>query len=427
MSQFVEQISSHQVFSELEEVTKVLELARDACSGEQGPLDHWDRASAIAAYVRRSLDQADPLLLVPETLARVASSLQQAKNEISGFVSNKNIAHWNNAQAQLNSSLAQLAALPRQTSDGIEGMKESASSYRTAISKWLDAIKADGEEISHLQANLLKRIDETTSDINVQKQRLDTAIATFQQQFSEAQQARQSEFSTAEQVRAQAAVNSENERKESFEEAEEARAVADEKAASEALQRHNELVLQLTNNGDTIIAALEQQRTHAEKLIGIITDTGMAYGYQKNANEEKQEATVWKMVASGSLGLWIVVGVVFLALTYDKDLTWPTVARQFLISTPFILLSGFAALQVSRHQRYERRLRQAELELASIDPFLATLKDEERNAVKREFATRYFGQREEDRKHEVTEPKLLELAGTLAKTIQEFQHALKKS
>ena len=171
---------------------------------------------------------------------------------------------------------------------------------------------------------------------------------------------------------------------------------------------------------------MEGLKAHAQKLIGIITDTGMAHGYQKTANEERSRAALWKGVASSSLVLWITVGVVFFYFTYDKDLTWATVARQTLISMPFILLAGFAALQVTRHQKNERRFRQAELELASIDPFLATLEDGERNQVKREFAVRYFGQLDADSKHDGASPKLLDLAGSLAKTLHEMQQAVRK-
>jgi hypothetical protein len=83
-------------------------------------------------------------------------------------------------------------------------------------------------------------------------------------------------------------------------------------------------------------------------------------------------------------------------------------------------------MQVSRHQKNERGLRQAELEIASLDPFLATLDDKDRNEVKKEFASRYFGQREAEAKNENPDPKLLDLAGSLVKALQDMQLSLKK-
>ena len=290
----------------------------------------------------------------------------------------------------------------------------------------MDAIKKDGDGISQMQGTLQSRITEATTEINTQKQRLDTAIATFQQQFSEAQQTRQTEFSASEQARTLAATKSEQARQAEFDAAEKERAEASEKAAEDAAKLHKDLVTKLEGDSKAIVDAMEKLKTHAQKVVGIISDTGMAHGYQKTANEERAEAAVWKKVAAGSLIVWIAIGVAFFMLTYDKDLTWAAVARQFLISTPFVLLAGFAAMQVSRHQKNERGLRQAELEIASLDPFLATLDDKERNEVKKEFATRYFGQREVEAKHESSDPKLLDLATSLAKTVQDIQQAIRK-
>jgi tetratricopeptide (TPR) repeat protein len=424
MSQWVERIKGSPAFAELGEMANALELAREACSQEQAALDNWDRASAVVAHLRKALDQADPLLVVPGNLSNIASYLQQAKAEIGNFVANKNIGHWNTTQTHLDNCLAQLAALPRQTPEGIDGMREAATGYRTAISEMLGLIKKDGDVVTQQQAALQTKIAEATTEITAQKQRLDTAIATFQQQFSEAQQTRQTEFTSAEQARTQAAAKSEQERQEAFDEAEEDRAEAEKKASADAAQRHSELVTKLKADGDAIIAKMEKQREHAEKLIGIITDTGMAYGYQKTANEERGRAGFWKIVAVVSLVVWIAVGVAFFFMTYQMDLNWPTVARQLLISTPFILLAGFAALQVSRHQKSERGLRQAELELASIDPFLATLSNDERNEVKREFATRYFGHRETDSKHDAADHLLSENLVSISKTLQEIKKSV---
>jgi hypothetical protein len=51
-----------------------------------------------------------------------------------------------------------------------------------------------------------------------------------------------------------------------------------------------------------------------------------------------------------------------------------------VISTPFLLLAGFSTMQVSKHQNEERKNRQKELEIAALDPYLATLNDDDRNA-----------------------------------------------
>lgn len=420
MSVWIEKIEGHPVFKELEEFDQTLELSKQTCLQDKNLLDHWERAHAVVTHAQQVLNQINPLLASVGNLNNIFTPLQQARTEISNFISNNNAGHWTNAQSHLDNCLTHLAAVPLQTPDGVEGMREAASSYRSAIDQLLKGIKKDCSDTSTMQTSLQTKINEATTEITNQKQRLDTAIAAFQQQFSDSQQTRQSEFSTAELARSTAAKKSEDARQSDFEEAENRRATEETKASEAAAKTHAKLVAELQSASADILFLMEEQKKHAQKLIGIITDTGMAYGFQKNANDERKAAGTWKIVATVSLVAWIAAGCVFFALTYDKDLQLAAVARQFLLSTPFVLLSGFAALQVSRHQKNERQMRQAELEIASIDPFLATLSDEDRNAVKREFATRYFGQREVDQKHEPTNPNLLDLVGALTKVVQEL-------
>jgi uncharacterized protein YhaN len=299
-------------------------------------------------------------------------------------------------------------------------MRKEASSYRTAISKFLDEIRANAEGITRAQADLQEKIAEASAEIANQKLRLDNAISTFQQQFSDAQQTRQTEFSTAEQNRSSTAQKNEEERKALFDEAQRTRGDEAASKAAAAASIHEDLVAALKNSAALVITNLEAQKAHVQKLVGIISDTGMAHGFQKTADAEQKEANTWKRIAAWSLVAWIVIGCIFFALTYDKDLTLAAVARQFLISTPFVLLSGFAAMQVSRHQKNERQMRQTELEIASIDPFLATLDDADRNEVKREFATRFFGQREVNETPDPTPSNLIDLTAALVKVVQDL-------
>jgi hypothetical protein len=420
MSQWTERVERHQVFGELREFEKAIERCKSENITKEGVADHLDRAQAVLAYASQVLSQSNPLLVTPGQLNNLASTLQQARAEVEGYNNTGNLAHWINAQGHLDNAAVYSASFPQLTADGVGNLRESASAYRASVGQLMASIRRDGEAIANGQRELDREIKSTMVEVSKQKQRLDVAIASFQQQFSDAQQTRQTEHAASEKARTAAAISSEKDRQAIYDEAEGARNQAAYDAVSSAHQAHKELVAKLALDSEHVLIALEGHKTHAQKLIGIISDTGMAHGFQKTANEERDEAAVWKRVAALSLIAWIFIGGVFFALTYDKDLTLAAVGRQFLLSTPFVLLSGFAALQVSLHQRNQRKLRQAELEIASIDPFLATLSDQDRNEVKREFASRYFGQKDTEQKHEATSPKLWELTETLAKLVQEM-------
>jgi hypothetical protein len=62
------------------------------------------------------------------------------------------------------------------------------------------------------------------------------------------------------------------------------------------------------------------------------------------------------------------------------------------VSVPLAAIAAYAASQSSSHRRQERRARQMQLELLSIDPLLAPLPDTERRRIKGEYVPRVFGQ-----------------------------------
>ncbi|MBN9359814.1 MAG: hypothetical protein J0I15_25475, partial [Herbaspirillum huttiense] len=120
-----------------------------------------------------------------------------------------------------------------------------------------------------------------------------------------------------------------------------------------------------------------------------------------------------------------IVGLIFFAFTYDRDLSVSAIIRQFLISTPFVLLSGFAALQVSKHQRSERINRQQELEIAAIDPYLASFDEDTRKEVKKALAEKIFGQRETEVTKADTKQMVDAVSDTL-KVLSQLKDVLKK-
>lgn len=418
MSQWIERIEGHPAIAGLKALREVLALTKEKCVADETLLNHWDRARHFERHLTQVFSRMDALLVPPVTMDKLSSHINQISAEISGFQNTGNVTHWNNTQTNIDSALSYLCEIPRiRDQNDVVDFREAASSYRISVEELLQGIRVNGEDISRTQAVFRKQLDDFSVEVSAQKQRLDNAIATFQEQFLDAQNSRISDYTESESQRAEHFSQIEANRDQIFE-----KTITDANEKFEALETH----FNLSCMG--ILEAMERNKLQAEKIAGIISNTGMVSGYQKTANEERAEARTWKIVASGSLIVWIIIGVVFFALTYDKDLTWAAVARQFLISTPFVLLAGFAAMQVSRHQKSERQHRQAELEIASIDPFLATLSAEERNQAKREFAARHFGQREFEGKTVETGEgtKMLDLLGDLTKGLREVQQAVTK-
>lgn len=426
MSQWIERIQGHAVFKELADLEQSIETSREAAQADSTAFDAWERIERATKFIRFFLSDVDPLLVPPSHLSNAHSHLQQVRNQINSFAGNRIVKHLNEANNQLDNTLGYLGSIPRlEKISSTQELGETASSYRKSIGALIRSLEKQLAAVVTEKDSLQNKLQELTAEVAAQKQRADNVIAQMQQQFSTAQESRQSE-----------ATSLETKRSKDFDAAEEKRAqesgealASQGKNFSEFLtaskNQHDALREDLSNQSKSLIVALETQKSHAEKVVGIISTEAVAHGYGKTANEERQAAKGWRIVAVIALIVWIVAGLVFFGLTYDKDLSFSALARQFLISTPFVLLAGFAALQVSKHQRAERMNRQQELEIAAIDPYLATFDDGTRNEVKRTLAEKLFGQRETETQKGDSK-QILDVVSDTLKTVKQLQESLTK-
>lgn len=426
MSQWIERIQGHPLFKELSDLEQSLESARDAAQADTTSFEAWERIERIAKFIRSFLSDVDPLLVPPSHLTNSQGQIQQARGQVSSFASNRNIAHLNEANSQLDNVLTYFGSIPRiDKASSVAELGDAAAAYKKSVGGMVRAFEKQLSGLTTEKDALLIKIQELTVEVATQKQRADNVIAQMQQQFSTAQETRHTEaasheakrtsdFDTAEETRAEESDSAKNQRDKDF-----ADFLTTSKVAHESLREG------LTNNSKSLIQSLEEQKKHAEKVVGIISTEAVAHGYGKTANEERDAAKMWRWIAVGALICWIVAGVFFFALTYEKELSLSALARQFLISTPFVLLAGFAALQVTKHQRAERTNRQQELEIAAIDPYLATFDDTTRNEVKRALADKLFGQKEVESAKGDSKQMLDTVSDTL-KAVKQLQDSLKK-
>lgn len=426
MSQWIDRIQGHALFKELADLEQALETSREAAQADTTSFEAWERIERISKFIRPYLTAQDPLLVSPAHLSNAQGQIQQTRGQLNNFASNQNVAHLNEANNHLDNVLTYLASIPRLDREATaQELGEAAASYKKSVGSLARTFEKQFASLTTQKDVLQTRIQELTAEVTAEKQRADNVIAQMQQQFSVAQESRQteavsneskraSEFEAAEETRAEESETAQATRQKSFDEF-----LAGAKVAHESLREA------LGNNSESLIESLEAQKIHAEKVVGIISTEAVAHGYGKTANEERDAAKTWRIVAVVALVVWIIAGLVFFGLTYDKDLSLSALARQFLISTPFVLLAGFAALQVSKHQRAERLNRQQELEIAAIDPYLATFDDDTRNEVKRQLAERLFGQREVDVPRDDSKHVSDAVLDTL-KAVKQIQESLKK-
>lgn len=396
MSDLRSRIKNHGVFAELENGRRAVDKALEETTATTIKED-LDRLKAIIEFARWVLDQSDPLYLSPQILEDIRVHAKGVRGEVNNYSSNKNATHIQSANEKCDLVIPFLRGLPIPIREiGVDQYVSTFEEFRRTVYGYLDESSKKVGELTVAVERAQQNAAAVDKDIGQQKLRLDSAIAEFQRQFSEAQGEKQSEFSKAEKSRSDAGSDLLRQMEEVHKNSFEARQSQFEQWFSTADLQANEQRKDHDLRANAELDRISKLRSQAEKIVGLIGEHGMVHGYQTQANEARSAFRLWSGTAVGALLVWIAIGLLAFWFTLDRELTWSIVARQFLVSTPFLLLATFAGYQAFVQQRSATRFRRRELEIASLDPFLSSLSRDETNEVKKQMVSKFFGHSDND-------------------------------
>jgi hypothetical protein len=354
-----------------------------------------ERIRQVLTLTKSRLDSCDPALVAISILDKLNNSLQPTISETTAFRNNKNLAHLHNANTHIDNILIYLSniVVPLGSPD-VDGIRESVSSYRRSVGQLLRKIEDEVQDLRTGLTNANDGLKQLADEIKSQKQRADSVISNFQEQFSAAESQRREDFQKSENERKSKSESLYAEKEKEWD------AIIEEKDElynalfDKSKNALNELEQNSHAKVENLINTINENKTKAEELVGIITDTGMVGGYQRVANQERMAALLWRIGAVASFGGLIYFAIEAFFSTLNISLGWGHFAGRAFVAAACGVLGAYAALQADKHQKEERRSRRMELELASISPYIHELPEEDQIEIKKDLAQRMFGKEE---------------------------------
>lgn len=156
-------------------------------------------------------------------------------------------------------------------------------------------------------------------------------------------------------------------------------------------ENHSNNIKKQEEAAAALIAKLDSMKSEASNLVQIIGNIGITGNYQNIANEDKKEADKWRnialllmvgMVAAISLTIFVSVG---------NGFDWKLAIFRLMATLILAVPATYAAKESARHRALENKNRKIELELASLDPFLAKLPEDKQHELKEKLTEKFFG------------------------------------
>lgn len=363
-------------------------------AADLGPeaIEEFDHVIRAVMYTSSAVRQIDPALVPLSVFANIESIARNVEGEINAYVANRNNQHLKNANAHADALLLQAAQLPlRKSDDQLEILRESVTSFRRSAGQYMASVEKDAERLRGDMNALQSAIHEARATVEAQKARLDNAIAEFQRQFSQSESERRAEASRFnEEMRAELSNLLERQRSALAE----FTVNADKTVTLAIHQARDELsgVAELARSrAADLVSDIASLRDQAQDLLHVIGSTGMAGEFQKAASSAATRTVIWQVVAGASLIGLIGFAIGGWVLSTDGSADWGAIGARIFVAVAFGFLAAFSSRQADRYHAAEVSARRSQLELSSIDPYLASLPIEMRHEVKRTLAERFFG------------------------------------
>jgi len=400
MSEWLTQIENHQVHDDIRSALTPAQEIRDSESEiDADALERVDRIACVLSELQRRLSTTDPLLIPLQPLNNLHGPLTQIASQLAGFQSDENIAHITTAHNQLESTLVHLAQIPSaRTSDDMESIREAAVALRRSAGQHIRHLDEEAHNAIFGYKTLKDDVEALGTTVETKTEEALRLLETLKEEFKEEKEERETRFA--------ASLDGQKTDSDQLlgEKTVEWTGIVEEKEAEyESLYESigNKIAaLESTFRAATndILQEMDERKAEAEKVVGVITDTGMVGGYQRIANLEKRAALFWRTVAFLSLCILVgfAIALFFVSLKDTFKVTPTLTLTRGFVAVAVAILAGYAARQADKHERAQRRHRKMELELASIAPYLHKFPEDEARKIKTDLAMKMFAQQESE-------------------------------
>jgi len=150
---------------------------------------------------------------------------------------------------------------------------------------------------------------------------------------------------------------------------------------------------------DNLSDRINEKDEKISELIGIIGEKASVGKYDEFAKSAKKERIIWQLstitlilIAFGIS--WTIVNQIFCYVKngYDMDNFWLITFAKIIVGGTLIMGSIYTGKQGASSRKDEVYYRRQQLELATMDIYLADLEESDRQDIKKALATKIFGQ-----------------------------------
>lgn len=368
-----ESFKNHNIFDRLNSLEEI--LGNEEIK-EKIDLEKLSFFQTVLSYINQRVKLTIPDLVQQAELDSLSNELNAGITQINGFSGNNNVGHLTNATNNFNAAINRIKGFPIPVAKADFNFSRKIADFeKTAKSKY-NSLEKQKEKLETAISEFEKDLENKETEI----QRLLKLIESKETEIENLSSTFRTDFDNIKTTHNQSFQND----KTTF-----------RNEIDTAKELFREEIDELKNSIDTdtssLVTKLETKHTEAKKLVNLIGNVGVTGNYQNIANNHKSSANFWRFMAivfmsvfSGLL-VWTIIDLSADGFDWTKSLI------RLIAAAALSYPATYAARESSKHRKLETINRNAELELASINPFIEGLADDKKQIIKEKLVEKYFG------------------------------------
>ena len=374
----------HIVFEKIEQLkTRLL----DKKLKEELDSERFEFYKSVHKYISDRLKLTIPLLVQEAELNNLSSEIEAGLSQINSYLGNSNEGHLTNANNNFFSALNRIRNLPLPFSKSDFDFSKSVASFQKTVDSGYQEIRAESKRIQD-------ELSSFQADLSSKKAELEELNRQIEERESEIEHLTKTYSTNYETIKSDAESNHVTDRERFREEID-----SDRKAFREAINSEKETFrkeidqLKNTIKDDTanLVSNIIVKLDEAKKIVNVVGNVGVTGNYQIVANQHKKTADFWRLVAV--IFMTLLSGILIYTIwdISGENFDWTKSLIRVLAAAALSYPATYAARESSKHRKLETMNRPAELELASINPFIEILDDTKKQEIKEKLVEKYFG------------------------------------
>lgn len=325
----------------------------------------YERLNMLISVLESRVTGLGVMICNPVHLNNILSYLSNIQSYVNNDIVNPNGGSYTNISAQIDNIINKLMYIPAiEKASSKQSLSQIINSYKRQNNNIIAEIKQEKDTLEQEVAVLRQEINVLETQVNSKKIELSTLAEDFNKQFKSAQNSRDEVSQTRLCNTLQLWDDAGKKYSEQI------------KQSEENIQKSfDEKYEDLEKQTKSIIDDMKEKQEEIKKIYGLVGDMVSCGEYKKYANDEHRTANIMFWT---SFGLFCAAAVVMIIATIcelfnDGDFSWWSVLTRLPIAVVILLPAFYTAIESRKRRNQEIALRDFEIKIANIDPYLKNI------------------------------------------------------